>query len=400
MGENNHSGQLHLSQLEPSQRAKTMAFAALGVGIIALVAGVIAFKDQVWPAYLTAYFYFSSLALGGLFFAAINHIARAGWSVSIRRLAESFTAFIPVIIIGGVIMYFVGLDKLYMWADAEKMATDHLLHKKAAYLNKGFFLVRLLVFGGLMWFFAKKIIGGSLRQDQTGDESITNKAVPWSIGFILVFALGYSLFSVDMIMSLLPYWYSTIFGIYCFAGLFQATLAMLVLFMIWAKNSGAVRGYITSEHIHDVAKYLKGFTVFWAYIAFSQYMLIWYANIPEETEFYLMRSHGGWLQMGLALLVFRFIVPFLALLPRAAKRNEMHLKMVAGLILVMQYVDLHWLIYPNFFDHVSVGFIGLGIFAGFAGLFFIVVFHFFQKNKPVAVKDPRMHEALSHHVTY
>ena len=202
-------------------------------------------------------------------------------------------------------------------------------------------------------------------------------------------------------MSLLPSWYSTIFGIYTFAGMFQSTMALMAIIIVWLKKSKWVSGYITVEHQHDIGKFLKAFTIFWAYIAFSQFMLIWYANIPEETEFYLMRSHSGWLAVSLALLIFRFWVPFLALLPRDAKRNDMNLVAVSVLVLVMQYVDLYWLVYPNFFDGApQFGFMEISIFLGFSGLFLVALTGFMSKYNLVAVKDPRLHEALNHHVTY
>lgn len=158
---------------------------------------------------------------------------------------------------------------------------------------------------------------------------------------------------------------------------------------------------MNTEHQHDVGKFMKGFTIFWAYIAFSQFMLIWYANIPEETEFYLMRSHSGWLAISLALLVFRFIVPFLALLPREAKRNDANLVAVSILVLVMQYVDIYWQVYPNFNEGTpTFGFMEIAVFLGFAGLFMNSVIRFMTKNSLVALKDPRLHEALNHHVTY
>ena len=281
------------------------------------------------------------------------------------------------------------------------MASDTLLQTKKGYLNYPFFLIRIFGFGLLMLLFKSKIVGTSLTQDKTGDDQLTLKAVPWSIGFLFAFALGFSLFSVDLLMALLPHWYSTIWGIYCFAGLIQVTFASMILLTYALKNSGAVKGYITDEHIHDLAKFLKGFTVFWAYIAFSQFMLIWYANIPEETEFFLLRAQNGWLAVSMALLIFRFIIPFLTLLPRGVKRNEGTLKIVCWSVLVMQFVDLYWIIYPNFNDNqITFGLLEVLIFAGVAGLFLLSVFRFFSKNSPIAIKDPRMHEALDHHVTY
>jgi hypothetical protein len=179
-------------------------------------------------------------------------------------------------------------------------------------------------------------------------------------------------------------------------------LAVLALIIILMRRAGFVKGYATIEHQHDVVKFLKGFTVFWAYIAFSQFMLIWYANIPEETEYYIMRAqNGGWLTLSFGLLIFRFIVPFLALLPRGLKRNDNHVILVSSLILVMQYLDIYWMVYPNFFHgHVTFGFAEVGIFCGFAGLFLWGLTRFFQKNSIVAIKDPRIHESINHHVTY
>lgn len=392
--------QLQASHYSPSAGVKTAAMAAAVIGLCAFLIGVFKFQDRAWPAFLLAFFYFSCLAIGGLFFSSLQSVTKAGWSTSIRRIAESLTAFIPFIIVGGIVLVF-GLKYLYPWADAEKVATDALLQSKKAYLNYPFFLARMLGFGLLMWLFRRQIVGRSIAQDKTGDEKLTHGALPWSIAFLLVFSLGFSLFSVDLLMSLLPHWYSTIWGVYCFSGLIQATFAAMILLTYAVKKSGAVKGYINEEHIHDLAKFLKGFTVFWAYIAFSQYMLIWYANIPEETEFFLLRAQNGWLAVSMSLLIFRFIIPFLILLPRSAKRSEGTLKAVCWGVLLMQFVDIYWMIYPNFNENqVTFGILEILIFAGVAGAFLLTVFRFFEKNSPVAVKDPRMHEALNHHVTY
>lgn len=396
--QNNHS--LNVGKYVPSQQAKTMAYAFIGLGVLTFVVGIMKSPERIWQAYLTSFFFFVCIALGGLFFAAINHIAGAGWSVSVRRLAESLTSFVPAILIGSLVLL-LGLKHLYPWADAERVASDALLASKSPYLNKTFLIIRFLVFGGAMWYFAKKIVGNSLAQDKDGNEAHTHSSVGHSVRFALIFALGFSLFSVDLLMALAPYWYSTIFGIYTFAGMFQSTMAVLILMMLYFRRKGLVSGYLTDEHMHDVAKFMKGFTVFWAYIAFSQFMLIWYANIPEETEFYIMRAHGGWMFISFALLIFRFIVPFIALLPRGLKRNHNHLILVSVLILVMQYLDIYWLVYPNFNDnHVVFSFWEIFMFLGFLGIFLLGVQKFFSNNSLVPLKDPRLHETINHHVTY
>ncbi len=379
---------------------KVILMVLMGLGLAGLAAGFAVNTERVWHAYLTSYFYFTSLAVGGLFFTAIQHAVRAGWSVNIRRMSEAMTAFFPVVFVGGLVLLAAG-SHLYLWLDAEAVAADAILQGKSGYLNLGFWAVRMVLFMGLWWFFSKKIVGYSVSQDADGDEKWTHKLVPVSVAFLLVFALSYSLFSVDLLMSLEPHWFSTIFGVYCFAGLFQSTLAFLILMILYCRSKGWVTGLMTMEHVHDVAKFLKGFTVFWAYIAFSQFMLIWYANLPEETVFYLHRTHGGWMEVSVALLVFKFIVPFIALLPRWAKRTPKHLVMVCCLVLIMQYVDIFWMVYPNFTNEfVAFSWMEVLAFLGFAGAFLFTVTRWLEKHNLVPVKDPRIHESLSHHVTY
>lgn len=401
MAATNHHHELKVEKFQAPAALKTAIGVLSFIGLLTFGISLFKSPERLWPAYLTAFFYFSCLGLGGLFFASIQHIAKAGWSTSIRRYAESMSSFIPFILIGGLVLL-AGMKYLFPWAKADVVAANPIIAAKTGYLNVGFFVVRLLVFCAGWFLFKLFIVGNSVKQDQTGDHSLTHKNVGASIGFVLFFALSFTFFSMDLLMSLLPTWYSTIFGIYCFAGLFQSSLAVLALMIIMIRRSGMVKGYVTVEHQHDVVKFLKGFTVFWAYIAFSQFMLIWYANIPEETEYYIMRSqNGGWLSLSFGLLIFRFIVPFLALLPRGLKRNDNHVILVSVLILVMQYIDIYWMVYPNFFHgHVTFGFAEIGMFCGFAGLFLWSITRFFQKNSLVAIKDPRLHEAINHHVTY
>lgn len=400
MGTNNHGSDLYVGKFEPSQRMKTLAFAFVAIGLIGFLVGLMKNQERLWTSYLVAFFFATCLGLGGLFWASVQNLAKAGWSVSIRRLAEGMASFIPFILVGGLVLI-GGVKYLFPWANPEVVAHDAAVAAKTAYLNVGFLIGRLIFFGLAMIFFARKIIGNSLKQDQTGDQQLTISNVGWSIAWVIVFALSFSLFSVDLLMSLLPSWYSTIFGIYCFAGLFQASLAFLVLLIIYMRRTGFIRGYVTDEHMHDVAKFTKGFTVFWAYIAFSQFMLIWYANIPEETEFFILRATQGWMGISMALLIFKFCVPFLALLPRAAKRNQNHLILICSILLVMEYIDIYWMVYPNFFENkVTFGFYEIAMILLFAGLFMLTMMRFFQKHSLVAIKDPRMHEAISHHVTY
>lgn len=386
-------------KFELTDKCKMTMFAMMGVGVATLAAGFAVDQERVWHSYLASYFFFASLALGGLFFTAIQHAVSAGWSVTVRRISEAMVSFLPVVLVGGLLLLLAG-SNLYLWLDHDVVAKDAILQGKSGYLNSTFFGLRLVVFAALWLFLGKKIVDYSLKQDVDGDESWTRKLVPVSIAFIMIFALSFSLFSVDLLMSLEPHWFSTIFGVYCFSGAFQTTFAFMILMALYVKSKGWVDGLITIEHVHDLAKMMKGFTVFWAYIAFSQFMLIWYANLPEETVFYLHRSHGGWMEVSLGLLVFKFVVPFVLLLPRWAKRTPKHLVMVSILILVTQYMDIYWLVYPNYKDHVVFSWMEVGVFVGFLGLFLFMVARFLSRNNLVPLKDPRIHESLGHHVTY
>lgn len=398
MGSSNHHHELKLEKFETPQNLKTAIYAALFIGVLGLIYGLLKSPERLWTSYLVSFFFFACLGLGGMFFIAINHATNAGWSVSIRRIAESFTSFLPAMVVTSLVMI-LGFKYLYPWADPEQ--AYRMTGGKALYLAPWFVIVRLVIFGLGCLAFKNILIGNSIKQDHNGEHIHTKKNGLFSIGFIAFFAILFTLFSIDLLMSLLPSWYSTIYGIYAFAGMIQSTMALLAIMIVWLRSSKWIKGYITVEHQHDVGKYMKGFTIFWAYIAFSQFMLIWYANIPEETEFYLMRSHSGWLTVSFGLLIFRFIVPFLALLPRDAKRNDANLVAVSILVLVMQYVDLYWLVYPNFFDGIpQFGFMEVSIFLGFAGIFLKLMTGFMSKHNLVAIKDPRMQEALNHHVTY
>ncbi len=383
-----------------SSKMKMICFGLMFLGLAAFVVTLTQDKDRAWHAFLTGYFYVFILAIGGLFFASIQHLTKAGWSVNVRRFCEAFASYLPFAAVGALILLF-GAPTLYEWYDKTIVANDYLIAKKSSYLNPTFFVVRIVFFFALWLMFASKLVGFSLKQDKTGDEQLTHKTVPWSIAFLLTFALSFSLFGVDLLMSLQPHWFSTIYGVYLFAGLFQSTIAMMILLIQYSQRKGWLNGYVDENHMHDLGKFLFAFTIFWAYIAYSQYMLIWYANMPEETMFYLPRVKGEWMIMSALLLFFKFIVPFFALLSRRSKRNPAILASVAILLLVMQYVDLHWLIYPNLnADKVLLGLPELLIWLGFVGSFLFVVTRFLSRNSLVPVKDPRIQESMHHHVVY
>ncbi len=383
----------------PSRRLKTVYAVLMFVGLLLFALGLMKNPERAWASYLTSYFFFVALAMGGLFFTALQHAASAGWSVVIRRFSEAMTAYLPLAAVATIVLFF-GMNHLYEWMNADIVNNDPILLGKSGYLNATFFIVRMVIFFALWIWFARMMVGNSVAQDKDGADIWTIRNVKVSIAFILVFALSFSLFSVDTLMSLQPHWFSTIWGVYCFAGMFQAALAVLVIITGYIIRKGYARGWVNIEHLHDLAKYMKGFTIFYAYIGFSQFLLIWYANLPEETIFYLARSSGGWMAATLSLLIFKFAVPFLLLLPRAAKRSIAHTTLVACLILVMEYVDIHWMVYPNFSETWIFSWYEIGTFMMFLGAFIWAVTNFLSKNPIVPIRDPRLDESLSHQVIY
>ncbi len=375
-----------------------MGFFALGA--VCFFVGLRLDPQRAWLAYLVGFFYVTSLSLGGLFFVALQYVVKAGWSVNLRRFAEAFASFVPWGLVLGVVLL-LGVDEIYSWANEAYVAKDPVLQHKAAYLNKGFFAVRLVVFFGLWVLFARVLTFLDLRQERL-KQSEWPRLVRWGVAGVLVFALSYTLFSMDLLMSLEPHWFSTIFGVYCFAGLFQSTMAALVLGVFCAYRCGVLdRSLVSDEHLHDLGKFMFAFTVFWAYIAFSQYMLIWYANLPEETIFYVPRSQASWAWVSLGLLVFRFVVPFLVLLPRGSKRCPLTLGAMSVLVLVMQYVDLYWLAYPSvkaFQKGAVFGVYEVGVALGFVAVFLFAVVGFLKRHALTPQWDPLLQESSTHHV--
>lgn len=386
---------------EASLKLKSALFAMIFVGILAFVVCLMTDPIRAWQSYLLGVFFYASLAVVALFYVAIQFLTKAGWSVLPRRIFESFTAFLPVAAGLTLVLAIFGGKVLYKWLNPEYVAHDELLQHKASYLNATFLGIRLVIFYGGWIIFQKLIVGASLLQDKNGDKNIINTVVPKSIGYIVFFALSYSLFSVDLIMSLEPHWFSTIFGVYLFGGTSQAFFALVILIAIALIKGGFFNGMLNENHIHDLAKFLFGFTVFWAYIAFSQFMLIWYANLPEETIFFKHRMEGEWAIISVMLIIFKFVIPFLALLPRWTKRDYKFLSVLCLLVLMTQYMDLHWLIFPNFNDHDALFSVWeVLIFLGFTGLFGLMVTQFLAKHSLVPMNDPFLQESADHEVVY
>ena len=362
-------------------------------------------------SYITSYMFWLSIALGGLLFVLIHHATRAGWSVVVRRIAENFMCALPVVAILAAPILLYSHD-IFEWTHADVVAKDEMLQQKQFYLNEGFFTARmvmyLVIWSLLTWFMYKQ----SVKQDETGDESHSHRARRWSPVGIIVFGITITTAAMDYMMSLDPHWFSTIFGVYYFAGTFMAIFCAVTLAAMLLQQQGFLKTVITTEHYHDLGKYIFAFMVFWSYIAFSQYMLIWYANVPEETYWYAYRwlttdTGASWQLLCWALIIAHFAVPFLLLMSRHVKRRKATLAAGAIWMLVCHYLDMYFLVQPSLdFTVLAHGdpsaihglhfsLLDLTTFLGIGGVVMAVFFWRLGAKPLIPVRDPRLEESLA-----
>ena len=307
--------------------------------------------DVFWKSYLFAFISALGICMGALFFVLLQHLTRSGWSASVRRLAEGLAKnlswiwmlFVPIL----VLVLSGNGSMLYDWADAEYMASAHMPHTKATFLSPVFWSVRAIFFL-LAWAVISSIyFRWSTKQDQDGSVNWTHKMQQWAPVCMILFAFTQSYAIIDWVMTLQPKWFSTMFAVYYFAATMTAFFSTIILLARFMQRTGHMQHCITTEHYHDLGKWLFGMgVVFWAYIGFSQYMLIWYANIPVETGWYMARQIGGWAGISILLLVGHFILPFLMLITRWTKRWRCTLPLIAGWLIIMFFVDMYWLVMP------------------------------------------------------
>ena len=401
--QNETANNTETTTLGPASRR--LGGAALVVGLVGLGAGLGLgwFRDDglayFFHAYLVNYCFFLSLSLGGLFFVLVEHVTRAGWSVTVRRMAELLGAnmlWLAVLFLPIVVPVLLGNSSLYPWNDAAAVAGDRLLEQKTPYLNGPFFGIRCLLYFFVWWYLARFYLERSLRQDASGDPGLTVEMERRSPVAILLFAGTVTFASFDWLMSLEPAWFSTIFGVYFFSGVVVGGLATLILTAMALQAAGKLTDSITTEHYHDLGKLLFAFVVFWGYIAFSQYMLIWYANIPEETVWYLVRQTGPWVGVSLVLLFGHLLIPFFGLLSRGVKRCKVSLGFWAVWLLVAHWIDLYWLVMPSLgAKTLPLGLIDGCLLVGIGGIYLAGLVRLAADCSLVPRKDPRLDESLA-----
>jgi hypothetical protein len=378
------------------RRANRAGTALAVVGGAATLLGLLLAPRETWANVLAASYGLLGMGLGGAVFMALLYVTAAGWGVALRRVPEALVALLPVGA-AGLAVVFVAQPALYSWTVGHAgVGAEAGSPFKQAWLDWPFFLGRAVAYIAAWALFTRALVRTSRRQDADGEVGHTSRNVRLSAAFLVVFAVTFWLASSDWIMSLEPEWASTMFGVYNFAGLFLGGLAAVVALVVWLQAAGPLRHVVASSHLHDLGKLLFAFSTFWAYIWFCQYMLIWYVNNPEETSYFVRRLEGAWGPLLVINVVLNWVVPFVVLLPRAAKRNPRVLAQVAVVLLVGRWLDLCLMILPACGDAATALAAAAGPALGAVGLAVLVVLRALQKAALVPWNDPYLVESLPH----
>jgi hypothetical protein len=363
------------------------------LGLVLCVVGAFVDRQQFSFSWLFAFAYFFTLLAGCFFWIIVHHTTDAEWSVVVRRQLENLAMLIPVMAVF-FIPILIFRHHLYQWLSVAP-GHDPVLDSKRGYLNWHFFLVRALIYFAFFSSSAFLLRRFSVRQDRDGNPAFTMKMRQIAFTSLPIFGLALTFLAYDWLLGLDYHWFSTMWGVYIFAGAAGSSMSLLVLVITALRNSGYLKDIVTVEHYHIMGKWMLAFSVFWAYIGFSQYMLIWYANMPEETEYFIRRNTESWNSLNLFLVIGRFFVPFALLLLRSPKKKPRQLCLIAAWIVFMQLVDIYIVILPALHApglHLSIwDFISLIAIGATLAFFYL---RLLGRTSLFPNRDPRLLESL------
>lgn len=424
-----------LADCHAGEVGKRTARLGLTVGVIGLGAGVLLgytgghdLRTHFWFGYLIAFFWLLTIGLGTMLFSIIAHLVGAHWSVTVRRLAENTQANLPIFCLLGLpLLYPLLSDDVTVWrwahADAagheaaaapgaaeaaaplgERLAQEEhheVASHKLPYLNVTFLLVRFAIYGLVWWMISRFYFRRSVAQDSADDFEPTRRMRKWSAPSVILFALTISFASFDLLMSLDETWFSTMFGVIIFAGSFMAAFAWVIVAAKYLQSRGRMTQVVNTEHYHDLGKMMFAFICFWGYTSFSQFMLIWYANLPEETRWFQNRLSPAWQEWSWALMFGHFMIPFLGLISRHVKRHKQALTWWAVYILFMHWVDLYWIAMPNLEPSRTATDnpfhpLDLCLLVGMAGILVWATARRAAGQPLIPVRDPLLDKCLAH----
>ncbi len=383
---------------ESVEKIGRVGLAAGVVGAVLLAAGFLTDRDQFFRSYLTGYMWMLGLAAGALALLLLHHVTRGAWGVMIRRILEA--AANPVTIGFAVVAFLpivLGTHSLYEWTHGEVVAGDAILSYKKPWLNTPAFLTRSAIYFAL-WLVLAGVLGRlSARQDETGDRKLALWMQRWSAGGLAVFILSMTLAAFDWLMSITPHWYSTIYGLYVIIGQAVSAMAFVALMALVLGDGDSPAIPFQARHLHDYGKLLFAFVCVWAYFGYSQFIIIWSGNLPEETTFYTSRLNGAWKATTVVLVLLHYALPFALLLSRDRKRSAKALAPIAVLLLLARWLDLHWLVAPAFSkDAFTLHWLDLAAPLALGGIW-LFLFTLRLKARPLLpANEPFLKEALAH----
>jgi len=337
-----------------------------------------------------------SVAVGALFLIALEYLTGAVWSVPMRRIVEFIGGLVVLVPLLAIPLFF-SLHQVFEWTHVNSVTQDRLLMAKAPYLNEYFFFARFVVFAALWIVFYRLFTRNSLRQDTVQEATFTRRNVRLGALFMPIFAITITFTAVDWIMSIEPHWFSTILGVYYFSGTLLAALGVATYFIITLHENGSLPN-LRRDHFYSLGALMFVFTNFWAYIAFSQFMLTWYANLPEETFWFIKRWQNGWEYVSVLLIIVRFAVPYAVLLSQDAKMDPRRLKIMAIWMLVAHVLDLYWLTMPTFSSNVTISWIEISTPMLVAGVIILMVSYKMKRHNLIPVGDPKLKRGWDFHL--
>lgn len=365
----------------------------LGAGLVVCVAGYLADPHRSAFANVILFLFLASIAGGSVFLVALEYIAGAVWSVPTRRVNEFLAGLTPLFPIVALPLLF-NMHDLFHWTHTEAVADDPILAGKQPYLNVQFFVIRFLIVVAVWNLFYLLFTRNSRKQDATRDPKLTTINIRLAAAFLPLFAVTLTVVAVDWAMSLEPHWFSTIFGVYYFSGTALAAIAAATYVIIRFQEGGLLPA-LRRDHLYSLGALLFAFINFWAYIAFSQFLLIWYANLPEETFWFMSRWQSGWQYVSVLLIMVHFAVPYFGLLMQDAKMDPRRLKFMALWILFAHLLDLFWLVMPTHSPTVSLSWIDLGYPVVAVGLVIVLLASKVRRNNIVPIGDPKLERGLN-----
>lgn len=371
---------------------QTRALIIGGIGMLLLVMGALTSVTQFYQSYLFGFLFWMLLALGCLGVLLLHHLVSGAWGHIIQRMAESGARTLPVMALLFIPILF-GIQNLFPWSRPDVIEASHLLHKKVAYLNVPFFTARAAIFFVFWSAVAMVLSTWSRTQDQTGDPVLTHRIRMISGPALVLFVFTATFAGVDWMMSLEPDWYSTIYGMHFVVGAALSTFAFCIIGIRFLSAYKPLADVLTTRHYHHLGNLLFAFTILWAYMSFSQYIIIWSGNQVDDNFWYLRRVSPGWQSVAVLLLVGQFFVPFFVLLSRKTKRVIRNLSIIAAWILIMRLVDLFWLIMPAFNDHqFQVHWLNIVALIGIGGIWVAVFVWQLKGQSLLPLHDPRFNE--------